>query len=411
MIDYCAVGRNYCVVCKTQCDSNLEFQSHALTHLKIRCPLCNKMCSTGLRLTSHIRNNHASVIRKPNTCIPCGKSFSSSNSIWVHKKSVHKNTNNWPFKCSICSYGTEDRILLEYHMEQAGENHNEFKCDCGKILSTQNNLDRHIRLFHSIQKCSLCHKEYSTRNNLLRHMQRSHGRKRDRNVTCPYCTKKFFANWQLKGHLVVHDNKTLQCSQCDYQTVFPQSLKIHEKRHSPQCHQSNLCSFCGKTFLSGNILKNHLAKEHLDIKIQCKNCSKTFHSTKNLKLHMVCHQPGYNDRNYSCDVKDCGKTFLRRSMLRRHIRVVHDGLAPSYKCEYCSKTLSSKMSLRDHTKIHSGLRPYQCEICQQTFARKNYLISHIRIHTKEKPYHCNVCGVAFSQRGALTIHRKKHSTD
>lgn len=397
----CALGRNFCVVCDEQFNMRHEFEAHARTHRKVSCPLCKKLCMTGLRLVSHVRNAHTPRA-KPYQCTSCEKYFSTSNSLWVHRKTVHKKS--WAYSCDRCGYGTDQESLYKEHLLKAGETHSEFKCDaCDKVFTTHQNLDKHTRLFHTVQTCRLCNKEYGNRNNFLRHMQRSHGKEKKKDVPCPHCPKLFYSRWQLKVHMHAHNNVRLQCKLCEYHTVYPQALKTHVKIHSKQ--YNSICDWCGKGFMNKGSLKNHLAREHLGTSVDCSICGKKFYAKKYLKLHMECHEPDYALRNHACHL--CSRRFLRRPMLRRHLRA-HEGLKKYYKCSYCDKTLSSSASLRDHTNIHTGLRPYVCELCGNAFARKNYLIAHIRTHTKEKPYACDVCGASFSQRGALTMHLKKH---
>lgn len=400
LVAKCMLGRNLCIVCEQQFTTKQEFEMHARTHRKVGCPLCNKVCLTGLRLISHIRNGHTPRA-KPYQCPSCEKHFSTSNSLWVHKKTVHKSV--FAYTCNRCGYGTDVLALLSNHFEMAGETHDEFKCDaCNKVFTTHQNLDKHTLLFHTVQTCTLCNKEYSSRNNLLRHVQRSHGKIRRKNLSCPHCPKLFYAPWQLKVHMNAHNNTRLECSLCPYSTVYPQALKTHTKIHMKQYH--SICDSCGKGFMNKSALKNHLAREHLGTSLACTVCEKTFYAAKYLSLHMECHQPDYWKRNHPC--KLCGRRFLRRPMLLRHLKA-HEGLVRSYKCTDCGKILSSSASLKDHRNIHTGLRPYICE-CGNAFARKNYLIAHIRTHTKERPFGCVVCGVRFSQRGALTMHLKKH---
>lgn len=401
IVEKCSIGQNYCIVCNTRFPNKPEFDIHAKTHKKIPCMICKKVCLTGLRLLSHMRNMHSD--RPKNLpCDMCHKMFATRNSLWVHKKTIHRD--KWDLLCSQCGYGTNSKEMFEEHLQKAGENHAGFKCDaCDKEYANQQNLDKHIQLYHVDHHCKYCNKEYSNRNNLLRHIQRSHGKQKFRDIPCSQCNKMFYTKWQLKVHMNLHINKKHHCQYCDYHTVYPQALKTHVKIHTKQ--YNCICDWCGKGFMNKCALKNHIASEHLGVIVSCSVCQKKFHAQKYLDLHMECHQPGYEMRNHQCEI--CGRRFLRRPMLRRHLRA-HKGLTRTYKCSYCDKMLTSSSSLKDHMNIHTGQRPYVCEMCGNGFARKNYLTAHLRTHTKEKPFCCEECGSAFSQRGTLTMHLRKH---
>lgn len=401
LVEKSSKGQNYCIICNTQYSEKAEFETHARSHKKVPCMICNKLCSTELRLLSHIRNVHSDRPKKI-SCDLCSKMFATSNSLWVHKKTLHKN--KWDFMCSKCGYGTNSKEIFDEHLQKAGDNHSTFKCDaCDKSYASQQNLDKHSQLYHVTHRCKSCNKEYGSRNNLLRHIQRSHGKQKVRNIPCEQCAKMFYTKWQLKVHMNFHINKKHECSHCDYSTVYPQALKTHLKIHSKQ--YSCMCDLCGKGFMNKCALKNHMGREHFGVVVTCSVCQKKFHAQKYLDLHMECHQPGYEMRNHQCEI--CGRRFLRRPMLRRHIRD-HKGLTRTYRCSYCDKVLTSSSSLKDHINIHTGQKPYVCELCGNGFARKNYLTAHLRTHTKEKPFCCEECGSAFSQRGTLTMHLKKH---
>lgn len=401
LVEKSSKGKNYCIICCTHFPDITKFEAHLRIHKRVPCAICSKICLTGIRLLSHIRNIHSNKPKKME-CDVCNKLFSSSRSLWVHKKTIHKE--KWDLTCSKCGYGTNSKEILEEHLAKGGDNHSNFKCDaCDKPYISQKNLEKHIQLYHIDNHCKYCNKEYGSRSNLLRHIQRSHGKQKHRNVPCDQCGKMFYTKWQLNVHMNLHKNKKHQCTHCNYCTVYPQALKTHIKIHMKE--YSCICDWCGKGFMNKKALMNHMAREHLGIVVSCSICQKKFQAEKYLNLHMECHEPGYEMRKYQCDI--CGRRFLRRPMLRKHIRA-HKGLAKTYKCSYCDKSLTSSSSLKDHLNIHTGKRPYVCNLCGNGFARRNYLTAHLRTHTKEKPYKCEKCGSAFSQRGTLTMHLRKH---
>ena len=74
-------------------------------------------------------------------------------------------------------------------------------------------------------------------------------------------------------------------------------------------------------------------------------------------------------------------TFFRKADMRAHTKEVHtDG----YPCTWpgCGKGFVRKALLDRHIKIHTGEKPFVCPICQYGTSHKSNLDRHVRIHFK-----------------------------
>ena len=109
-------------------------------------------------------------------------------------------------------------------------------------------------------------------------------------------------------------------------------------------------------------------------------------------------------------------------MNRHHVYAdeqLEDSLALSttasliYTCGVCHKQLGSSLSLKRHSRMHSGKRPYRCSICNIGFKQKSTLNRHTLIHTGERRFQCEHCDKRFARKFQLQrhmlVHRQKNS--
>lgn len=107
-----------------------------------------------------------------------------------------------------------------------------------------------------------------------------------RPLYCDVCRKPFQNEWQLKRHLLKHQNKRPNC-----------------------------CELCGKCYSTPHVLKIHLRTHTGERPYHCKFCEKTFSQIGHLKGHERIHT---GEKIYSCSV--CGKCFTWLSQAKEHIR-------------------------------------------------------------------------------------------
>ncbi|XP_067456477.1 zinc finger protein 271-like [Thunnus thynnus] len=177
-------------------------------------------------------------------------------------------------------------------------------------------------------------------------------------------------------------------------------LKIHNNTDTGE--KSLKCGTCGKSFMCKSILHRHLRVHTGDRPYPCNTCEKRFSQPGALKAHLRIHT---GEKPYPCNT--CEKRFSQLSQLKAHM-TVHTGEKP-YSCNTCGKRFSRLGQLKVHMTIHTGEKPYSCNTCGKRFSQLGALNLHMRTHTGEKPYSCNTCGKRFSQLGALNLHMRTHT--
>uniref|UniRef100_A0A8C4ST64 C2H2-type domain-containing protein n=1 Tax=Erpetoichthys calabaricus TaxID=27687 RepID=A0A8C4ST64_ERPCA len=291
---------------------------------------------------SNYKDTKNCIRPKTNFCSECGKQFSRSNNLQIHKR-IH--TGEKPYGCS----------------------------ECGSRFTTNTDLQNHSRI-HTGEKpycCSECGKRFSFSSGLKAHKRIHTGEKP---YCCSECGKQFSQIGHLQAHTRVHTGqKPYRCCECGKEFSTSSILQRHKRIHTGEKPYG--CSECGSRFTTSTDRQNHLRVHTGEKPYCCSECGKQFSEKRSLRLHTRIHT---GEKPYGC--LECGKQFFCSSQLQRHTKV-HNGEKP-YHCLECGKQFSTCSHLQRHKRIHTGEKPYCCLECDKRFSTSSHLQRHSRIHTR-----------------------------
>lgn len=378
-----------CSVCKELFTHNLKLtrhykDSHPDVENPYECKECQKTFRGGNSLNEHISLVHKGIQKeKPHLCQTCGKSFTIASKLEKHVKIVHDKIQpqcpqcdekfksfstlyshiafihkGKTFDCKICDakFLSSQSGLRRHMNEQHGDIPRErFKCEkCEKVFFNKSVLKKHVEKIHEgkvfTYQCLICQEIFTSEKSMRSHNRYDHeGKKLDE---CPTCKKKFKGKHNLRKHIeCVHEKKyPYLCTLCGKHFQQTGTLKQHidmqhDNKHANEIHQ---CQFCGKSFNGHPLkLKNHVKYNHEQkkSKIPCPMGCKGAYFDIQKHIDNVHEKKNLG----SCECKFCNKTFMSKSNLKTHVRIVHEGARP-FGCEFCGKTFTTKQHRDLHVK-------------------------------------------------------------
>uniref|UniRef100_A0A3Q2VIS9 Uncharacterized LOC102300170 n=1 Tax=Haplochromis burtoni TaxID=8153 RepID=A0A3Q2VIS9_HAPBU len=161
------------------------------------------------------------------------------------------------YQCSECEMSFTDGLVLISHLEDHGRQEQEKKRNtcpkCGRVCTSQGNLEKHMRMHTGDQKfpCFDCSKLFYTRED-----------HEDDVFSCRFCSKSYAVKKSLARH---------------YRNWHPK----HDSDSAPYFP----CHVCGKTFPTSESLEDHQLCHLGEKPHECEQCGKCFFQASQLQQH------------------------------------------------------------------------------------------------------------------------------
>ncbi|TRY62712.1 hypothetical protein TCAL_12904 [Tigriopus californicus] len=295
---------------------------------------------------------------------------------------------NDPRQCSTCNYVSNGSVMNYRHRELHHEL-GDYRCEpCGVPLLTYydlmiHNYQKHEKAMEYIQPssfalevithkdgkveykktqhlCPLCPKVYQKKTALFRHMRSKHSWGM---FDCKACRESCHFTRDISAHMVhFHsEDPTIKCPNC--LEVFslkqdPQLFNTHYQTCVPGTYQkgSFQCQICGKKYSAKQTLDAHIKMHQGIIRYKCHYCDYGSNHKAVLMEHEKMHlrKQGLTNESsglvltHQCD--QCGKQFGSRSEVHRHVRVVHEGIKPTFRCKACGEFAKNSWALSKHKR-------------------------------------------------------------
>ncbi|KAL2078051.1 hypothetical protein ACEWY4_025736 [Coilia grayii] len=320
-----------------------------------------------------------------------------------------------------------------------------FKCEqCGRAYRHAGSLLNHKKSHKTgVFRCYVCQKRFYNLLALKSHERTHFDIKKH---TCTECGKAFKIHKQLQNHLRVHEenkakiqelNKQIQTlmqmngelAQNGLRLRKAQRRKRREAPSGPNAGPSPEKDGQGATVQSPGAASMAPRDPNDPRPYVCNQCGRSYRHAGSLVNHKNSHKTG----EYHCSI--CNNTYSNQLAMKNHLRI-HFGLK-KHGCQECGKAFRGKKQLLNHrcaaqrknpdapARGRGRRRPREptCRRCRQTFASAEELRAHAcnapadsgdaqagAAPREERPYKCGICGRSYRHAGSLLNHKNTHKT-
>lgn len=222
-----------------------------------KCSECDSFFESFQSLHNHRTKMHTSE-KDPTKwmCRHCNTSFSGSRTLRDHITVAHSACKP-QIRCPSSNY------QLYWHFLNSIKIYNDILGSCSKAFSTVKRLRAHMKVHDDDAKemCNECGLLVTSKHNLDKHIMRVH--LRIRNFFCDVCGYSATFKHSIASHMTSHidpnSRRKWKCELCCFVSVSKQSLRAHQSyEHSGKVYTCH----CGKEFNQRASLSTHIKCVH-----------------------------------------------------------------------------------------------------------------------------------------------------
>lgn len=420
-------GGQTCQICQMLLPNKCSFSSHLRIHQHkspYTCPECGAICRSS-HFQTHVTRNCLHYTRKVGyRCIHCGVVYADLTALKSHIQGAHCEIF---YKCPICPMAfksapsTHSHAYTQHPGIKIGEAKIIYKCSMCDTVFTQQTLlcshfDQHVaKQKVSVFNCPDCALLYAQKQLMVEHIKSMHGTLKsiegppNLGPQQPLVTKPLSTSAGQKkadGNAVNGTDR------------LGKKAPVVVRKTGSRSKANNLgwmCQDCEEWFPEREDYISHMKKEHEKLmkKHPCRQCEKSFSSSHSLCRHNRIKHKGIR-KVYTCrNCPDSKRTFTKRFMLEKHIRLMHGIKNPDVSQMTESTIIAGSPKKEDNQIMMPPKRKTEDEVAEIrppprgaiTQPLKKLKINVIKLNK------CAVCGFTTENVTQFQEHLPQHKTD